>query len=129
MPRWLDVPGGTHVVAAVDTSASVKGDILDNLVKALGAVTSSLTEDDRLSVVTFGERLEVLAHVEQPGPSVQSVIGDMTAAGGTLLHDAVVVGAALAAADERPALLLVLSDGADTSSATSAPQVLDLLRV
>lgn len=124
----LDVPGGTHVVAAVDTSASVKGDILDNLVKALRAVTSSLTEEDRISVVTFGERLKVLAHVEQPGPSVQAVIGDMTAAGGTLLHDAVVVGAALAAADERPALLLVLSDGADTSSATSAPQVLDLLR-
>ncbi len=124
----IDVPGGTHVIAVVDTSASVDGDVLRYLTQALKALLTALTAEDRVSIVTFGDSVQVLARAEKPGLDVQASIERMTAAGGTALHDAIVVGAALATADERPALLIVFTDGSDTVSATSASQVLGLLR-
>jgi VWFA-related protein len=123
-----DVPGGTHVIAVVDTSASVEGDILRHLTQALTRVFSALTADDRVSVVTFGDTVRIVASAETPGSHLEEVVSRMTAVGGTALHDAIVVGAGLAALDERPALLVVFTDGSDTVSATSASQVLSLLR-
>lgn len=124
----ISVPGGTHVIVVVDTSASVEGDILRNITRAMDALLRSLAREDRVSLVTFGDRVRVLARAALPGAALRDDISRITAEGGTALHDAIVVGTALAAADSRPALLVVFSDGADTASWTTATQTLELLR-
>jgi Ca-activated chloride channel homolog len=124
----ITVPGGTHVIVVVDTSASVEGDILRNITRAMDALLRSLAREDRVSLVTFGDRIRILARAAEPGAALRDDFSRITAEGGTALHDAIVVGTALTAADRRPALLVVFTDGADTASWTTATQTLELLR-
>jgi VWFA-related protein len=124
----ITVPGGTHVIVVLDTSASVEGDILDNLSRALRALLGALTPEDRLSVVTFGDRVRLLTRAAAPGTQLDGILSGLSAEGGTALHDALVVGAALTGADPRPAVMVAFTDGADTASLTTATQILEMLR-
>lgn len=123
----IDVPGGAHVIAALDTSASVQGEVLVRLSEAVEALFSRLTDEDRISVVTFGDRVRLVLRAAVPGPSLAVVRQGLVAAGGTALHDALLLASALTGADGRPALMVVFTDGADTVSWTTAPAILRVL--
>lgn len=117
-----------HVIIGLDLSGSVDGKTLDGLRAAVRAVLTRLTPDDRISVFTFADRLRVLSRAAVPGPEVSRAIEDATAAGSTPLHDALVLGTALARADSRPPVMLLFTDGNDTASWNTAGRALDALR-
>jgi VWFA-related protein len=124
----INVPGGAHVIAVLDTSASVAGDVLQRLTEAVEALLVRLTDEDRVSVVTFGDRVRLLQRAARPASALDVVRQGLTAAGGTALHDALLLGSALTAADGRPAVMVAFTDGADTVSWTTAPHVLRVLQ-
>jgi VWFA-related protein len=124
----INVPGGAHVIAVLDTSASVAGDVLLRLTEAVEALLGRLTDEDRVSVVTFGDRVRLLQRAARPAAAIEVVRRGLAAAGGTALHDALLLGSALTAADGRPAVMVVFTDGADTVSWTTAPHVLRVLQ-
>lgn len=124
----ISVPGGAHVIAVLDTSASVEGDTLARLTEAVEALFSRLTDEDRVSVVTFGDRVRLVSRVAAPKPSLDVVREGLVAAGGTALHDALLVASTLPNADGRPAVMVVFTDGADTVSWTTASAVLRVLQ-
>jgi VWFA-related protein len=119
---------GAHVIVAIDVSGSVEGDVLAQEKEAVLEVLSRLAPDDRASVVAFADRVTVLARVSTEAALLGSVVAPLRAGGGTALHDALVVAASLAREDERPAVVLLFTDGGDSSSWASARRALDHLR-
>lgn len=122
------IPGGAHVIVALDTSASVEGETLVQLRAALDALLARLTSEDRLSLVTFGGRVRLRLRAADPAAARTASLEAIAASGGTALHDAMVLASALTHADGRPAVMLVFTDGADTASWTSASGLLAALR-
>ncbi len=117
-----------HVIVGLDQSGSVDGRTLERLRGGVRTVVEQLTPDDRLSLFTFADRIRVLARAESPGPALDLALDRMKASGSTTLHDAIVVGAMLGRADERPAVFLLFTDGEDTASWTTVSRALDVLR-
>lgn len=117
-----------HVILAVDVSRSVDGRALDQLRGAVRALHAQLTARDRLSLVTFADRVRVRRRLVAPDRDIEDVLSGLEPAGSTTLHDALVVGTALARADDRPAVLLVLTDGGDTGSWNTAAATLDAIK-
>lgn len=124
----ITVPGGAHVIAVLDTSATVEGDTLVRLSEAVEALFSRLTDEDCVSVVTFGDRVRLVSRAAAPRQSLDVVRRGLVAAGGTALHDALLIASTLPQADGRPAVMVVFTDGADTVSWTTAPAVLRVLQ-
>lgn len=124
----VTVPGGAHVIVALDTSSSVEGQTLTRLSEALTALLDRLSGEDRVSLLAFGDRVRILLRAATPAVARTTSLAGVTAAGGTALHDALVLSSALTHADGRPALLLVFTDGADTASWTTADGTLRALR-
>lgn len=117
-----------HVIVGLDLSGSVDGDTLAKLRQGVETAAGQLTPGDRLSVFTFGRTVRLLLQAEPPGPHVREALSRLEADGTTPLHDALVFGSVLAGADDRPAVLLLFTDGRDTASSTTAARALDVLR-
>lgn len=131
VPQTIEAIGTTdsaHVIIGLDLSGSVDGRTLDGLRAAVRTVLSQLTASDRISVFTFADRLRVLSRAVVPGPEVSRAIERAQALGSTPLHDAVVLGTALARADSRPPVLLLFTDGYDTASWSTVGRALEALR-
>ena len=127
----IDSIGATdsaHVIVGLDLSGSVDGAVLEQLRAAVRGVTRQLTDRDRLSLFTFSNRIRVLARAQAPDAALEQTLDQLHASGSTTLHDAVVVGSVLARADQRPAALLLFTDGEDTSSWNTVTRSLDILR-
>ena len=115
------------LVLVLDTSGSLEGERLERLIDATSHLVKTLRADDAASLLKFSEpiRLEVPATVDR-APLVEA-IGRLEAIGATTLNDAIFVGLQLRpmdAAASRP-VVLVFSDGHDTSSWLSDEQVLE----
>ncbi len=117
-----------HVIVGLDLSGSVDGRTLDDLRAAVRALAGALTGNDRLSLFTFSDRVRLLMRAEAPGGALDSTLASMTAGGATVLHDAIVFGSALASADSRPSVFVLLTDGMDTGSWSSASLTVDAVR-
>ena len=124
----LGTTDSAHVIIGLDLSGSVDGETLGRLRAAVRAVTRQLTAQDRVSVFTFADRLRVLARAAIPGTAPDTELEAMRARGSTTLHDALVLGSALARADARPGVFLLFTDGQDTASWTTAGRTLEVLR-
>ena len=117
-----------HVIVALDVSGSVVGEVRDRLQAAVSRLVSLLTPADRLSIVTFSDRVRVHAVASVPAHVPTGAIWPAASIGSTTLHDAMVVAAQLGRLDARPALMLLFTDGTDTASWSAAGAVLDALR-
>ncbi len=120
--------GSAHLIVVLDVSGSVAGDASRDLRAAIQRVTSLLTDDDRLSLVTFGDRVRVHAVADVPSHLDSGALNRLVSSGSTTLHDAILIASQLARVDSRPAALLLFTDGADTASWTSAGRVIDAVR-
>jgi len=130
VPQTIDsiaVPGGAHVIAVLDTSASVEGETIEQLRAAVDALLDRLTAEDRVSVVTFGDRLRLATRAAPPATARAAVEQQLQPAGGTALHDALLLASTLTHADGRPAVMVAFTDGADTASWTTAPAIVRTL--
>lgn len=104
------------VTFALDTSASVAGPRLGDLRAASAAVLDHLSGQDRAGLVTFGDAVTLRSPLTAKFDDVREAMGRVAPHGDTALFDAVYAGLILAEADLGRKLLLVFTDGYDTSS-------------
>ena len=116
------------VMLALDTSVSVWGEPLQNLKEAASAVVGLLTPDDRAAVLTFSGALQLKTSWTSDREQLDAAVSAARATGATSLHDAAY--AALTLRDDRPGrpLVLIFSDGDDTSGWLSGQSVLEIAR-
>jgi VWFA-related protein len=121
-----DVP--LSIMLALDTSRSVDGAPLDNLKDAAAAVVRLLAPADRAALMTFTGSIRLRAPWTADQARLLAGIAATQAAGSTTLYDASY--AALTLRDPEPGrtLVLIFSDGADTSSWLPGANVLDVAR-
>jgi VWFA-related protein len=116
------------VFLVLDTSGSVAGDKLRNLVAASRSLVGALKPGDRLSLVTFADRVAVRIPLTGDAAALRSAFDDISAGGQTSLRDAIFAALQLLPADRTRPVVLVFSDGRDTASWLSASAVLDAVR-
>jgi Ca-activated chloride channel family protein len=116
------------VVLAVDVSASVRGGLLGTLRDAAGALVSALRPGDRAAVVTFANAVTIRTALSADHTSIVRALEQVDAGGSTSLIDAAYTGLAVTNGNERPTLVLIFSDGFDTSSWLAPRPVVTLAR-
>jgi VWFA-related protein len=118
-----DVP--LSVMFVLDTSFSMHGAPLQHLKEAASAVIDLLAVEDRAAVLTFSESVTSRAAWTGDHAVLKRAIATAEALGATSLHDAAY--AALTMRDTAPGrpLVLIFSDGNDTSSWLPGRSVLD----
>ena len=117
-----------NVVLALDMSASLQGLRLGHLQTAGRTVLDGLKPGDRAALVAF-------SHVVAPGDGlsedlnrVRTALDQAMGAGATSLIDAIHAGMMIGESDVGRSLLILFSDGIDTSSWLSAESVLNTAR-
>ena len=116
------------VTLLLDVSASVTGEALDQLRRALRQVRSDLGAGDRLRLLTFNMRIHRLVDFAQPGSGIDGAIASLRAGGSSAVFDALAVALVSAAPPGRRRLIVLFSDGQDSSSISDAETLLDLAR-
>lgn len=117
----------------LDTSASMR-DAMDLVQRAAAGFVRTLREGDRGSVIAFDSTVRVLQSFTGDTGALEQALRESSARGGTSLHNALYVALkdlrrmAQGSTDIRRQAIVVLSDGADTSSLVSFEEVVDLAR-
>lgn len=104
------------LMMVLDISDSVDGEPLDHLRDAVEAADETLSPGDRLSLVTFSDRLALRANLSVNRDLVRKVVNDVEAGGATALYDATLAALLLRPRSEGRMVMLVFSDGGDTIS-------------
>ena len=116
-----------NLMLVLDTSGSLTGERLTHLIDAVNGLVKSLRDEDAASLMTFSEPIRLaVTTTRDRAPLVTSLTG-LTAAGMTSVNDAIFLALQLRAADageSRPVLLL-FSDGRDTSSWLRSDHVIE----
>ena len=123
--------GAVTVLPVLDTSDSVAGDRLRELAAAARTLVGLLHTEDLVGLMTFSDRPLLRVPLVQGGldpAAISTAIGLVRPGGLTAMYDALATGLMLAAPDAGGSLLLLFSDGADTSSYLSPDAVLDAVR-
>jgi len=112
------------VTMVVDVSESVNEPLLRSILSAVNRIRERLKPEDRVSLLTFNhrvtERVELL-----PPPAVRAVdIG--RPAGQTSLNDAIGVALAQKHASDRRQMIIVFTDGFDSSSLLTEDDVYEI---
>ena len=115
------------VAIAIDVSWSVKGERLEHLREAAGALVGLLTPEDRATLVTFDHQVTLGPRDVDPH-ALDARLAAVAAGGSTALIDAVTAALVWSGGRERPTLILAFSDGRDTASWTRTDQALALAR-
>ncbi len=117
-----------NVVCAFDVSGSVAGVPLGHLKEGLRGVISALGADDRAALLTFADRIQLHSALTADRPRLRALADTVTAGGTTSLFDAVFAALALRETDAGRTLLLLFSDGRDTSSWLTARKLVESAR-
>ena len=117
-----------RVSMSLDVSGSVEGERLRQLRSAALSIIRKLRPDDRVSLNAFSHRLTRLMPLTADRGRLVDAVGQLTAGGGTSLRDAAF--AAIAQREPGPGrtLVVLFSDGVDTTSFLSEADVLGAAR-
>ncbi len=121
-------PLPVNVVLALDVSESVAGERLAHLRAAGIAALEALRKDDRAALITFSDLVRVESGLTGDLATVQSALERLRVRGGTALVDAAYAGLVFGESETGRALLIVFTDGVDTSSWLAPDAVLDAAR-
>jgi VWFA-related protein len=113
-----------NVVLALDHSDSLTGNGLRDLQNAGRALLDGLTDRDGAALVTFGSAVTAASELTRDREAVRSALERPASGGLTALIDGCFAGLMLGASEVGRSLLLVFSDGLDTSSFLTADAVL-----
>jgi len=116
------------VTLMLDTSSSVSGDRLAHLIQAGSELTGALHADDRAALITFSHAVDLRVPMTHDFSRINAALALLNGAGATSLRDAVHLAIELAPDDATRPLLLVFTDGHDTSSWLTEEAVLDTTR-
>ena len=114
-----------NVILALDMSDSVAGERLEQLRGAGAGLLAALKKDDQAALVTFSHVVQLGAALTTDVASVRAALAGAGSAGQTALIDGTYAGIMVGESDAGRALLIVFSDGVDTSSWLRADAVLD----
>lgn len=117
-----------NLILVFDTSASVAGERMHSLLEAGRTLLDQLREADRVALVSFSTRVQLVAPLTPSRLHIRAAFGTLDATGSTSLRDAAFSALALRDADPGRTLLLIFSDGADTSSWLTAPRVIEVAK-
>jgi VWFA-related protein len=117
-----------HVLIALDASESVGGDRVKRLVRAAQSLFPDLRPGDRAGLLTFSEEVQLLADVDGSPPAVRGMLSRLRTGGGTSLRDAAWSALKRAQAVRGRMLVLLFTDGTDTSSWLTEEAVLAMAR-
>ncbi|MGE0445881.1 MAG: VWA domain-containing protein [Vicinamibacterales bacterium] len=116
------------VFLVLDTSGSVAGEKLASLVTASRALVGALRPGDRVSLVTFSDRVAVRVPLTTDAAAVAAALDTLTPGGQTALRDAAYSALQLLPADKSRPIVLIFSDGRDTASWLTSGDVLGAVR-
>jgi VWFA-related protein len=114
-----------NVILALDMSDSVAGERLDQLRSAGNGLLAGLRKEDQAALVAFSHAVQLGARLTSDVAAVRDVLGAARGRGMTALVDGTFAGIMVGESDAGRALLIVFSDGVDTSSWLRADAVLD----
>ena len=111
-----------EVVVAVDNSASV-GPFMAVLKQAVREFLGSLSRNDRVTLLGFGNRVVTFARRESDQAARLAALDRMNASGHTVLYDAVLQGLDVLERQSGRRALVVFTDGEDEGSSAVLPTV------
>jgi len=114
-----------NVILTLDMSDSVAGERLDHLRGAGAALLAALKQEDQAALVTFSHQVALGAGLTKDVAPVRRAIDKAAGSGGTALVDGTYAAITLGDSDAGRALVIVFSDGVDTTSWLLAEAVLD----
>jgi VWFA-related protein len=117
-----------NVTLALDMSDSVAGERLERLRAAAGALLAGLKPKDRAALITLSHIVQLGAGLTTDLESVRAALSKARAVGETALVDGIYAGIMVGESDVGRSLLIVFSDGVDTSSWLSPNGVLDIAK-
>jgi VWFA-related protein len=117
-----------NILCVLDLSGSVAGQPLAHLKRGVLSVIAALTGQDRAALLTFAHRIELHAALTADRARLRALVDGVKTGGTTALFDAVFAALALRETDEGRTLLLLFSDGRDTSSWLTARKLIDSAR-
>jgi len=122
----------SHTPISLGVLIDVSGSLQDKLrqgLQTVRGVASSLSSDDEMFVITFNSRVDLKQSFTSDPQKIQSALGDVRAHGETAVYDAIAAGlAAMQNARHEKQILLLVTDGFDTKSRTTADQAEALVR-
>jgi VWFA-related protein len=121
-----DVP--LSLMLALDASSSVRGAPLEHLKQAAAAVSGLLKPADRAALLTFAEHVDLSCEWTADRAQLARAIAQTEAGGSTALHDGSFAALTLKDPSAGRPLVIVFSDGEDTSSWLSGQTVIELAR-
>ena len=116
------------VELVLDTSRSVLGDRLTNLIAAADGLVAALRPGEWAGLLTFSHRLRPLAPLTEDLASVRGALATLSGDGRTALRDAVQLALATEHDARARPLILVFTDGVDNASWLSDEEVLESAR-
>ncbi len=116
-------------VLVLDMSASVAGPKLANLKDAGLKFLDRLKRDERVALVTFSEAVHLMSNLTTDLVQVRNRFEQLQPYGNTSLIDACYAGVMIGESRPGRPLIIVFSDGLDTSSWLTDDAVLDIAKV
>ena len=116
-----------NLMMVLDTSGSLAGERLTNLIEAVNGLVKSLRAEDTAALMTFSEPIRLAVKATKEQAPLLAALSGLTADGSTSVNDAVFLALQMRPADageSRPVLLL-FSDGRDTSSWLRSEHVIE----
>jgi VWFA-related protein len=123
---FADVP--VSLLLALDVSASVSGERLEQLKQASRSAVDTLRPGDQAALLTIRDHVSRASGWTQDRDMLNRRIDALQAGGWTALHDAVVSAVSLSHRSSGRVIVLVFSDGADTTSWLDARAAIDIAR-
>ena len=114
-----------NVILALDMSESVAGERLDQLRSAGAGLLAALHDADQAALVAFSHAVQLGAKLTSDVAAVRTALAAARGTGMTALVDGTYAGIMVGESDAGRGLLIVFSDGVDTSSWLRADAVLD----
>lgn len=109
------------VVLVIDASGSMEaGALIERVLEAARAFVAGKAVNDQIAIVTFAGEVRLVQDFTTDEQALNDAIDEIALADDTSLYDGIVRSAALFEDSELQPNLVVFSDGADTTSASSA---------
>lgn len=116
------------VTVLLDVSASVSGSVLDELRRALKQLRADLGAQDRLRLLTFNMRVQRLVDFSDPAAKIDTALASVSGGGSSAVFDSLAVALSSGVPRGRRQLVVLFSDGQDSSSITDSDILLDVAR-
>ena len=116
------------VTVVLDVSASVTGAVLDQLRQSVRQLKADLGARDRLKLIAFNMQVRKLADFEAPAAATDAAFASLSGHGSSAIFDSVAVALAAPAPEGRRHLIVLFSDGQDSSSITDPEVLFDVAR-